>query len=565
LGRFSSFVWRRWPRLWLLIGCGLALWLAGCAAPAAEQLSATATPPPSRAVTLIADGQTRQLTTGGATVAEVLAEAGVSLNPADLVEPPPAAPLPAAGSEAAPMIITVVRVTETTEVIPESVPFKRQIVRSAEMSPDDPPRIVQVGQAGLQEVTVRIVYHDGLEAERWPTAVEVVEPPRDEIVMVGVAAAQSAMRFAGRLAYIDSGRTVVLEGTTDAPRQLAVEGQLDGRVFQLSPDGDYLLYTVASDAPAGGESFRNALWVIPTAEGATGQSLQIENVLWAGWAPTAEPPRIAYTTARSVSLPPGWEANNDLWLLDLTFDGNQPAPFRVVETYPAAYSWWGGHYAWTPQGDRLAYAFADEVGLLDLSGIAGGLAVAEPARTVLHEFTEFDTGADWAWLPALSWSADGRYLAFTAHAGDDPQAGERFDLWVADTATRATTPLVEDAGIWSLSQWSPAAALPALRLASLRANEPVDDQDTADGGYSLWLADADGGNPARLFPPEGESSLFARSAQSLVWGPEADKVAFIFDDALHILDVATGDLFRAGADDGVSSHPTWSPYGALGE
>ncbi len=518
-------------------------------------------------MTLIADGQTRQLTITGATVAEALAEAGVSLNPADLVEPPPAAPLPA-GSTRFPTVITVVRVTETTEIIPESVPFKRQIVRSAEMSPDDPARIVQTGQAGLQEVTVRIVYHDGLEAERWPTAVKVVEPPRDEIVMIGVAAAQSAMRFAGRLAYIDSGRAVVLEGATDAPRQLAVEGQLDGRVFQLSPNGDYLLYTIAGDAPAGGESFRNALWVISTAEGATGQALQIENVLWAGWNPAAAPPRIAYTTARSVSLPPGWEANNNLWLLDLTFDGNQPAPFRVVETYPAAYSWWGGQYAWAPAGDRLAYAFADEVGLLDLSGIAPGLAVAEPARTILHEFTEFDTGADWAWLPALSWSADGRYLAFTAHAGDDPQSGERFDLWLADTTTGATTLLVEGAGIWSLAQWSPVAALPALQLASLRANDPANDPGAApasDGGYSLWLADSDGGNAARVFPPEGENSLFARSAQSLVWGPEADKIAFIFDDALHILDVATGDLFRAGADDGVSSHPTWSPYGAISE
>jgi hypothetical protein len=505
-----------------------------------------------------------------ATVAEALAEAGVSLNPADLVEPPLGAQLPTPDPEAAPPLITVVRVTETAEVIPESIPFKRQIVRSAEMSPDDPPRIVQTGQVGLQEVTVRIVYHDGLEAERWPTAVEVVEPPRDEIVMIGVAAGQTAMTLPGRLAYIDDGRAVVLEGSTDAPRQLGVEGQLDGRVFQLSPDGRYLLYTIAGDAPSGAdESFRNALWVIPTAAGATAQPLQIENVLWAGWDPAAEPPRIAYTTARSVSLPPGWEANNDLWLLDLTFDENQPAPFRVVETYPAAYSWWGGQYAWASEGGRLAYAFADEVGVLDLAGIAGdgaaGLTANEPARSILHEFTEFDTDADWAWLPSLSWSADGRYLAFTDYfggqLGDDPQSGERFDLWVADTTTGEKTRLVEGAGIWSLSQWSP-AALPEPRLASLRANDPAAGQDSS---YSLWLADSDGSDARRLFPPDGESGLFARSSQSLAWGPAEDKIAFIFDDALHIIDLATDDLFRAGPDDSVSSHPTWSPYGAAGQ
>ena len=126
----------------------------------------------------------------------------------------------------------------------------------------------------------------------------------------------------------------------------------------------YLLYTL-NDEGTGEETFDNDLWVIATQWGAVGRALQIENVLWAGWDPSAvEPPRIAYTTARSVSLPPGWEALNDLWLLPLPAEGEQAAPIRIVESAPATFGWWGGNYAWAPGGDRIAYAFADEIGTL---------------------------------------------------------------------------------------------------------------------------------------------------------------------------------------------------------
>jgi len=547
----------------------LALWLlllSATCAPLPTAVAPTATPV-TVPVTLSADGQTRALRTTARTVGEALAQAGVALAPADEIDPPAATPL-LAGDAATPLAITVVRVTETTEVIPEAIPFGRQIVRSAELSPDDPPRLLQAGQPGRREVTVRIVYHDGLEVERWPTATTIVAPAQDEIVMIGVIAASDRMTFAGTLAYIDDGRAILLAGATDAPRQLAIEGALDGRVFQLSPTGDYLLYTaaVAEDM----DTFRNALWVMPTAAGGVAQPLNIENVLWAGWDPAATPPRIAYTTARSTTLPPGWEASNDLWLLELTLDANQPAPVRLVESYPAAYAWWGGVYSWSSDG-RLAYAFADEVGVLTMptSEEAATLdpTTAAPARVVLHEFPEFDTGGDWAWLPALSWSADGRRLAFTDHANPGDQgtntseARERFDLRLADVASGDQAALVDDVGIWAAAQWSPAAALPEQQLATLRAIDPEAGQD---GSYALWLAGSDGGDARRLYPPEGESGAFAR-LQPLAWGPDGDRLAFIFDDALHILDLANGEVYRASRDDTISSHPTWAPYGPGGD
>lgn len=533
------------------------MWLAACSPRVAAPEPSTTLP--ATTVTIVADGSTRVVTTAATTVGDALAEAGVTLGGADEVEPEPATPLPSA-VVGPPLRITVVRVTETNEVIPEAIPFKRQIVRSAEMSPDDPPRLLQAGAAGLREVTVRIVFHDGLEVERWPTSTTIVEPAKDEIVMIGVAVLRDRLTFNGVLAYIDDGRALVLEGATDAVRQLAVDGQLDGRVFQLSPDGSRLLYTV-TDAAAGA-TFRNSLWLIATAPEATPVPLAVENVLWAGWDPAAAVPRIAYTTARSITLPPGWEANNDLWLLDLPREGPQPAPVRLIESYPAAYSWWGGQFAWSPDG-RLAYAFADEVGVLDVpaaSDLANpAQAPVEPPRTILHDFTEYNTGADWAWLPALAWSADGRFLSYTDHAGDNPLASAQFDLRLADTQALNQLTLVEGVGIWSAVCWSPVASLPDRRVAYLAAAEPA---ASLDSGYVLWLADSDGSEARRLFPPEGESGLFARS-QSLAWGPDADRLAFIFDNALHILDLPTGEYYRTGEDDSVSSHPTWAPYATV--
>lgn len=524
--------------------------------PATQTGSPTPSPRLETTIIVTADGETRQFVTGAGTIGQALESAGITVNPADEISPPPATVLELTGGKL-PVAVNIVRITETSEIIPESIPFQRRIVRSADMSPDEPPRLLQAGTPGFQEVTVRIVYRDGLETERWPTAVTVVEPPKDEIIMYGVSAGRDAMPLPGYLAYIDDGRAILLSGSTESPRQITFDGALDGRVFQLSPDGRYLLFTVRPDEDR--EGFNNQLWFTATFEGAQPQPLQIENVLWAGWDPAAvESPRIAYTTARSVSLPPGWEAINDLWLLTIPIDGSQAAPLRIIETYPATLGWWGGAYAWSPDGSRLAYAFADETGIIDMPGTdempdTQALAAGEPSRTVLHSFTAYDTGADWAWVPGLSWSADSRYLSHTAY--NDETAG--FDLLVTDTRTSESAVIVPGAGIWSVAQWSPSSIGP--QLAFLQSVNP---EESIDSGYTLRLSNADGSNDRRIFPPEGETGRFARTNQSLAWGPDGDMLAFIFEDALHIANVSTDELYRSPSDDTVSSHPTWAPYGA---
>ena len=131
-------------------------------------------------------------------------------------------------------------------------------------------------------------------------------------------------------------------------------------------------------------------------------------------------------------------------------------------------------------------------------------------------------------------------------------------MWLVDPTTTNAVPLAANVGISAAADWSPTAALPSSSVAYLQEVAPAAGEESS---YALWLAESDGSNKSRAFPPEGETGFFDRTRHALTWGPNPDLLAFIFDEELHILDLVSNDLFRAGADDTVNSHPTWAPYG----
>src|SRR5690606_40412372 len=88
-----------------------------------------------------------------------------------------------------------------------------------------------------------------------------------------------------------------------------------------------------------------------------------------------------------------------------------------------AYAYWGRRFAWSPAGDRLAWASADGVGTVDL----------ESGEFVPHlSFTEYATLLPIVWVPTLSWSESGTLIT-TAHGA--PYGSEsREDSIVFDLA-----------------------------------------------------------------------------------------------------------------------------------
>lgn len=531
-------------RLFSLFCLHFVLLLAACDTPAPQFISQEPVE-----VVLNADGTSQRLTSEANNVRELLDEAGISLDDADLIEPPLFTPL-SDGLE-----ISITRVTESIEVIEQSIPFQRRSVRNESMSADSPPIIVQSGRTGLQEITLRIVYYDGLEFSRQQTKVTVIEPTQDEIVMIGVGSSPGDVDFAGQLAFINGGNSVIFRGSTAFAEQLDTGSDLDHRVFSLSPSGNYLLYTRVSTET---DTF-NTLWVINTIPNAEARELGVENVLWADWNPDqVDEPQIAFTTGIPTDLLPGWEANNDLWIGDISqSSAGRFRPEQIVEAYPATYGWWGGNYAWSPSGQYIAYSHADEVGIIDLE------AEEENNRTQLQTFPEYNTRADWVWVPTLSWAPDSQFLAFNKHVSTDPIVAE-FDTWVANVESGLAKPMAEGSGIWGHPRWSPIteitdqSGLGPSKIAYLRANNPVESQSSS---YTLWLMDRDGSNAQQLYPAAGENSRFPREQSFMTWGPTGREIAFVYDDDLYLYDFDENEARQVTQDDNIISNPTWAPYG----
>jgi len=231
-----------------LLGCGLAVLLAACVTPQATAGTMD--------VSILVDDQSLPLSVpAGSTVQQVLQQAEVELGQLDLVEPPGYTVL-TGGSQ-----VSVTRRTERFEIEQIVIPFSRQTV-SNEGLPAGETRLLQPGENGLEEITYRVLEEEGIEVSRQPAQRMVVQEPRAEILMVGTEAFHTPVAIEGRLALLSAGNAWVLEGDSTNRRPVVVSGDLDGQVFQLSPDGRWLLFSRRTEED---DQDFNGLWVVARA------------------------------------------------------------------------------------------------------------------------------------------------------------------------------------------------------------------------------------------------------------------------------------------------------------
>lgn len=253
----------------------------------------------NKRVIVLVDGERRVIETQATTVGEVLKQQNILLGDQDRVEPPDFTPIERTAT------IQIVRVAIQTETTREPVEFER-LYTQEENLPEGQVRVSRLGANGQAEITYQVTLEDGREVSRREIARRVLQQPANELLLIGTQGAVAPVNITGTLAYIGKSNAWIVRGSTADRRPLTTQGDLDGRVFDLSPDGKFLLFSRADAQKL------NTLWVIDTVPfNAEARRVPIENALYAQWAPDGSA-MIAYTSAEKTQGAPGWNAYNDL-------------------------------------------------------------------------------------------------------------------------------------------------------------------------------------------------------------------------------------------------------------
>jgi len=487
-------------------------------------------------ITLVADGETRRLTTDTQTVADFLAQANVTLDQDDRVEPAEVTFL------SDDLTVRVIRVEVQRETVQQVIPYGRETVRDMTI-PVGETRLLRAGVNGMQEIIYAVTLENGIQVDRREVQRVTLQRPQNEVVLIGAQEEISALPISGTIAYLSAHSGWVVRSTSGNRRRLTSSGDLDGRVFALSPDGSQLLFTRTATET----NTLNSLWMVDTMTVEPSPvRLQVDDVLWAEWAHDGE--RIAYSTGSMRDAAPGWEAANDLFIgTPRASDGQILGRRRILSPSPGGtYGWWGTTFAWSPDAEFLAYSRADEVGAVRLYN---------GETTPFVRFPPYRTYSTWAWTPAIAWSPEGELLATVRHnsspTGETSEDSPVFDLLVLGVEVSRnqviTSPLaaelVGEVGMWAAPSFSPDGNW----IAFGRARIPYTSHTSS---YDLYLVDRDGSGQRILFPnDEREQGL---DYPAVAWDPAGGQLLTIYQGDLYLVSIE-GAARRLTEDGGITA------------
>lgn len=479
----------------------------------------------------------------GASVGDALEAGDVSLEGKDRSEP-------AAGTRiSGETLIKVIRVEEEFETEQQVIPF--EVIRQpTENLPSGQEKLLQAGKNGLQETVNVRVFENGEEISLSEVSSVVLEDPVDEIILVGVQSSIAPVELPSPLVYLSNGNAWLMEQST-ANRSLVVStGDLDGRIFSLSENGEWLLFTRIEED----EDLINSLWAVNLEDPNDSLVyLDTDNIIhFASWVPGDEP-RFAFSSVEPRLSAPGWQANNNLELKVFSETGWTATVNILQETnYGGVYGWWGTDFQFSPEGDFVAYASPDEVGIISYE---------DAEKTPFLEFESYKTQGDWAWMPGISIGPLGNVIFTVDHGSlEGSQVSEDspvFNLVAIPLTGGGTRTLVEDVGMFAYPLASPVTAKPtgeaAYRVAYLQAIFP---EQSATSNYRVSVMDRDGSNQEAIFPPLDRSGLEPSSGWG-AWSPNPGQesgyypLAVIYQGDIWILEPETGFAWQVTGDGSV--------------
>ena len=219
----------------------------------------------------------------------------------------------------------------------------------------------------------------------------------------------------GTLAYISNGNAWVMRGVSTNKRLLTTSGDLDNRVFTLTPDGRQLLVQP--------QIVRSDHLFQPTLDDQRHDQRQRRADQCCArktcFMPIGFPikrTRSAIRAAKSPTTAPAGRHINDLWIMRIDPNTGDSLNARQLVDRSSGwlYSWWGTGFQWSPDGQKLAWVRADSMGLVDTD--------TGEFQTLLT-YPVFSTRQPWSWRATVSWSPDDSLILTTVHGlpiGSEP-------------------------------------------------------------------------------------------------------------------------------------------------
>jgi len=293
---------------------------------------------------------------------------------------------------------------------------------------------------------------------------------------------------------------------------------------QVSPDGNWVAYTVSTSSLKPGES-GTQIWMVPseggdpipmTAEGYSASSPD--------WSPDGR--YLSFTASRGDS------AQTQVWVMDR----------RMGEGQQLTHEKWGiSGYLWSPDGSKLLLTIRDpdptdtlpahkkpkvtapwEIDRLqfkrDRIGYITGnqhthLYVFDLATKTTTQITsgDFDAGS-----PA--WSPDGTKVAFVANRTENPDGNSNTDLWVVDASNTdkganllqiTTNPGSDSSPAWSPDgEWIAFTTLDEPELIWYEVNDLAMIRADGSGEVQLLMGDLDRNVDSPRFSADGRHVFF---------------------------------------------------------
>ncbi|MCJ7735592.1 MAG: G5 domain-containing protein, partial [Anaerolineales bacterium] len=425
----------------ILLACVLLFTVAGCT-PSDQPVV------PELSIQVDVDGQQIPVQVpAGSTVGTVLETAGISLEGNDRSEPSTVITL------TEDMVVRVIRVEEIIETEQKVIPF--EVIRQpTENLPSGQEKLLQAGKNGLREIISVRVFENGEDISISEVSSLDLEETVNEIILVGVQSSIAPIGLPSPLVYLSNGNAWMMEQSTANRFLLVATGDLDGRVFSLSPDGEWLLFTRTEED----DDLINSLWAVAIDSPEDSLIyLDTDNVIhYADWVPGIET-KFAYSSVEPRLSAPGWQANNDLVLKIFSENGWTSRVNTLQETnLSSVYGWWGTDFQFSPQGDFVAYANPDQIGIIPYE---------EAEKEVFLEITPYKTQGDWAWMPGIGVGPLGNVIFSVNHA---PQEGSLaaeespvFDLVAIPLTGGGVRTMVSNVGMFAYPLPSPVTAKPS--------------------------------------------------------------------------------------------------------